>query len=197
MLNVEDMDEITMKSGISKPIRRILIADNSKDPGLSIQVTFWGKIAYKANLNKGDIIAIKDAKVGTYNAVSLNVRDECEIKKLKNDKVLTPWYESLQSINDIVPLSEQNKNKFKNKEAGLQPEFIVEIGDWPQVAIQHLATAVRGDNVSIGAGCEGVASGQNIVDIFSARQSNRLAVLCPIALVGHTQGKGFIHIPAK
>jgi len=140
VLNVEDMDEITMKTGISKPIRRILIADSSKDPGLSIQVTFWGKIAYKANLNRGDIVAIKDAKVGTYNAVSLNVSDECEIKKLKNDKVLTPWYESLKSINDIIPLSEQNKNKFKNKEAGLQPEFIIEICDKVHEDIEELTT---------------------------------------------------------
>lgn len=76
VLSVEGMDEITMKNGNLKPIRRIIIGDNSRDPGLSIQATFWGKIAYKANFTEGEVIAIKDAKVGTYNAVSLNVSDE-------------------------------------------------------------------------------------------------------------------------
>lgn len=76
VIHVEDMDEITMKTGRTKPIRRVLIADNSKEPGLSLQVTFWGNIAYKSNFEYGEIVAFKDAKVGTYNAVSLNMSDE-------------------------------------------------------------------------------------------------------------------------
>jgi replication factor A1 len=140
VLNVEGMNEITMKNGISKPIRRILIADNSKEPGLSIQVTFWGIIAYKADFNQGEIVALKDAKVGTYNAVSLNMSDECEMKKLKSDKVLSEWYKNLKSTKDIVPLSEQNKNQFQNKEAGLQPQLISEILEKVQEDIEQDTT---------------------------------------------------------
>ena len=76
VLSIEDMDEITMKSGITKPIRRVIIADNSREKGLSMQVTFWGKISYKADFVKGEVVALKDAKVGTYNGVSLNMSDE-------------------------------------------------------------------------------------------------------------------------
>lgn len=76
VVSVEDMDEITMKNGMTKPIRRVIIADNSRDKGLSMQVTFWGKISYKADFTKGEVVALKDAKVGTYNGVSLNMSDE-------------------------------------------------------------------------------------------------------------------------
>lgn len=124
---VGDMDEIPMKNGKLKPLRRVFIADNSKDQGLSIQITFWGQIAYKANFSIGDVVGLKDAKVGNYNGRSLNMSDECELKKLKEDKILTPWFKSLKSIKDIVSLSEQDKNKFQNKEAGLQPNLINEV----------------------------------------------------------------------
>lgn len=127
VINVENMDEITMKNGTTKPIRRLQIADGSREPGISIQVTFWGKIAYKANFEIGDVIGLKDAKVGTYNAISLNMSDECEIKRLKNDKELLEWYNGVPNIKYIIQLSEQTKNKFQFKESGLQPELISDI----------------------------------------------------------------------
>lgn len=127
VINVENMDEITMKNGTTKPIRRVQIADGSREPGISIQVTFWGKIAYKANFEIGDVIGLKDAKVGTYNAISLNMSDECEIKRLKNDKELLEWYNGVPNIKYIIQLSEQTKNKFQFKESGLQPELISDI----------------------------------------------------------------------
>lgn len=127
VVSVEGMDEITMKSGMTKPIRRILIADNSREPGVSIQVTFWGKIAYRANFGVGEAIALKDVKVGTYNSVSLNMSDECDVKRLKDETELEEWFSSLADKNSIIPLSEQNKNKFKAKEKGLQPELICDI----------------------------------------------------------------------
>ena len=127
VINAENMDEITMKNGTTKPIRRVQIADGSREPGISIQVTFWGKIAYKANFEIGDVIGLKDAKVGTYNAISLNMSDECEIKRLKNDKELHEWYNGVPNIKYIIQLSEQTKNKFQFKESGLQPELISDI----------------------------------------------------------------------
>jgi hypothetical protein len=127
VISIEDMDEITMRSGMTKPIRRIIIADNSKDNGLSMQITFWGKIAYRANFEKGEIIACKDAKVGKYNGVSLNMSDECEMKKLKEERDLRKWFESLTNIKEITPLSEQNRNRFKTNEAGMKPEMIADI----------------------------------------------------------------------
>ena len=127
VINVENMDEITMKNGTCKPIRRVLIADNSKEPGISIQVTFWGKIAYKANFEIGDVVGLKDAKVGTYNSVSLNMSDEWEVKKIRNDKELTEWYRGLSNVKDIIALSEQAKNKFQYKDSGLQSELISDI----------------------------------------------------------------------
>lgn len=127
VIHVEDMDEITMKTGRTKPIRRVLIADNSKEPGLSLQVTFWGNIAYKSNFEYGEIVAFKDAKVGTYNAVSLNMSDEWYFKKLKDQEDLKKWFENLPDIEDIIPLSEQNKNRFKTREAGMKPELLHEV----------------------------------------------------------------------
>lgn len=127
VVQVEDMDEITMKNGKSKSIRRVIICDNSKHPGMSIQITFWGNISYKADFEYGEIIACKDAKVGTYNAVSLNMSDECEVRKLKDDKELREWFETLTDLKSIIPLSEQNKNTFQAKEAGMQPSLINEM----------------------------------------------------------------------
>jgi len=129
VVDVEEMDEITMKNGMTKPIRRVIIADNSNDKGVSIQVTFWGKIAYKADFDRGEIIGIKDAKVGKYNGVSLNMSDECQVKKLKEDKELITWFNMLKNIKDITRLSEQNKKKFNMNEAGLKPQLINDIED--------------------------------------------------------------------
>ena len=126
VIQVEDMDEITMKNGKTKPIRRILIADNSKENGFSIQVTFWGNVAYKSNYDEGDIVAFKDAKVGAYNAVSMNMSDECEMKKLRDESELQDWYEKVD-VKEITPLSEQNKNTFQAKDAGMQPELMSEV----------------------------------------------------------------------
>lgn len=49
------------------------------------------------------------------------------MKKLKNEKKLSEWFCNLKSLKDIIPLSEQNKNKFTQKEAGLKPEMISEV----------------------------------------------------------------------
>lgn len=116
-----------MKTGMTKALRRIIIADNSKEYGLSIQITFWGEIAYKATFEKGEVIALKDAKVGKYNGISLNMSTECEVKRLKEDKNLKQWYESLENVRGIHRLSEQHKKKFGQNEAGLKPQLISDI----------------------------------------------------------------------
>jgi hypothetical protein len=139
VFSVEDMAEITMKNGISKPIRRVIIGDNSKMPGLSMQVTFWGKIAYKANLSRGDCIALKDAKVGTYNAISLNMSDECDVKRI-HDQTLIKWFEGLKDTKDIISLSDQNKDNLKNKDAGMKPMLIDQINQKVHEEIEEQTT---------------------------------------------------------
>lgn len=129
VIEVEEMDEITMKNGMAKPIRRVIIADNSIRNGYSIQVTFWGKIAYKANYEKGEVIALKDAKVGKYNGISLNMSDECETKKLKEEVKLREWFAEIGNTRGITRLSEQNKKKFNQNEAGLKPMLISDIAE--------------------------------------------------------------------
>jgi len=52
------------------------MADNSDDYGISIQVTFWGEISRKINFGVGNVIALKNIKVGDFNGKSLNVSDE-------------------------------------------------------------------------------------------------------------------------
>mmetsp|Transcript_31958 Transcript_31958/g.31352 ORF Transcript_31958/g.31352 Transcript_31958/m.31352 type:complete len:294 (+) Transcript_31958:191-1072(+) len=127
VIEIQEMDEITMKSGMTKPLRRVIIADNSREYGLSIQITFWGEIAYKANFVKGEVIALKDAKVGKYNGISLNMSNECEVKRLKDEKKLRSWFASLDGIKGIHRLSEQHKKKFGQNEAGLKPQLVSDI----------------------------------------------------------------------
>lgn len=76
IVSIGDPDEINLKSGRQKPVRRIIMADNSDESGLSIQVTFWGEISKRLNFIKGDVIALKSIKVGEFNGKSLNVSDE-------------------------------------------------------------------------------------------------------------------------
>jgi len=76
VVSLSDIDEINLKSGRVKPVRRVILADNSEEKGLSIQVTFWGDMAKKLNFSKGTIVALKGIKVGEYNGRSLNVSEE-------------------------------------------------------------------------------------------------------------------------
>lgn len=76
VISIGDLDEINLKSGRVKPVWRIVIADNSEEKGISIQVAFWGEICKKLNFPKGTVLAMKAIKVGVYNGKSLNVSEE-------------------------------------------------------------------------------------------------------------------------
>jgi len=115
-VSIGDPDEINLKSGRQKPVRRLILADNSDEGGITIQVTFWGEISRRLNFNKGDVIAIKNIKVGDYNGKSLNVSDENHITtdfKGREREVLEKWAsENLSKVSTMRCLT-QIKEQFK------------------------------------------------------------------------------------
>lgn len=73
-----------------------MLADET---GLCITVSLWGKNAVREDLNEGQIMAIKGARVSNYNGCSLNAGDEhakifinCEHTRSKE---LLNWWQVL------------------------------------------------------------------------------------------------------
>ena len=81
--NVGPLDTISLKSGRSREVRRMILGDNSEEKGVSIQATFWGEksVSIGKDFKVGDVIVLKDIKVGSYNGKSLNVSEECYLSK--------------------------------------------------------------------------------------------------------------------
>jgi hypothetical protein len=99
-----------------KPVRRLILADNSEEKGVSIQATFWGEICRKLNYAKGTVIALKAIKVGSYNGKSLNVSEEnmvtTEYKGRERD-LLERWVATPEFKTDKIRCLTEIKESFK------------------------------------------------------------------------------------
>jgi len=92
-------NSINLKSGQVKERRNVVIADDS---GCSIQVSFWSQNAALENYGKGQVIAIKGARVSDFNGKSLNSGEEhSQVIVEPNSKrvqEIQNWYKNAQSI---------------------------------------------------------------------------------------------------
>jgi len=102
--------EKTLKSGVSKEIRNIQVADES---GLAITVCLWGDAANKFDLGSDEhpIIAFKQATVSDFGGKSLNSNEDTQIilnPPHRRTKQLKDWYKFLPDPSQIQSLT-QNK----------------------------------------------------------------------------------------
>ncbi|EGR31278.1 kelch motif family protein, putative, partial [Ichthyophthirius multifiliis] len=64
LVNKEERKIITLKTGEQRPKKEIFIFDES---GVEVEFDIWGDEGDQMTYNKGDILLIKDGKVGEYN----------------------------------------------------------------------------------------------------------------------------------
>jgi replication factor A1 len=93
IVEVGAASNMTLKSGINRDRRTITIADESD---LKVQITMWGSIANNIAYEKGQVLAVKNAKVSDFGGKSLNCGDESSYVTIcpphpRSDKLIQ-WY---------------------------------------------------------------------------------------------------------
>jgi replication factor A1 len=73
VVEVGVVGNVPLKSGQTKQRKNIQLGDES---GLKIQVALWGNLASMFDLQVGQVLAIKNAKVSDYGGKSLNSGDD-------------------------------------------------------------------------------------------------------------------------
>jgi len=73
LVEVGQIGNVPLKSGGQKQRRNVMIGDES---GLKIQTALWGSLANLYDLQLGQVLAIKNARVSDYGGKSLNSGDD-------------------------------------------------------------------------------------------------------------------------
>jgi len=102
-----DVQMFTQKSSGRDLVKRTLtILDNSL---YSIEVTLWGDMAKTDGIEKGKIVAIRAARVGTFNGKSLSTWSSSHVlvsPEIEEAKKLAAWYSAKSESSAIVPISD-------------------------------------------------------------------------------------------
>ena len=74
VVKIEEMTQITLRSGVPKEKRMVHIADES---GMTIQACFWADMARSLDdINDNPVIAIKNIRVVEFHGRSLNQHED-------------------------------------------------------------------------------------------------------------------------
>jgi len=104
---ISDVQSFTHKtSGRDLTKRTMTLLDNT---AYSIEVTLWGDLASTSNIDVGTVVAIRAARVGTFNGKSLSTSASSQIKvspDIPDAKKLSAWYREGGSSSSIVAISD-------------------------------------------------------------------------------------------
>jgi len=104
---VSDVQTFTQKTtGRDLTKRTLTLLDNT---AYSIEVTLWGELAKAENIEVGSVVAIRAARVGTFNGKSLSTSASSQVRVSPDtpDAVkLATWYKENSSTSSIVPISD-------------------------------------------------------------------------------------------
>jgi len=104
---VSDVQSFTHKTtGRDLTKRTMTVVDNT---AFSIEVTLWGDLANIDNLDVGSVVAIRAARVGTFNTKSLSTSASSQVKvspDIPEAKKLATWYSESGSSSVFTPLSD-------------------------------------------------------------------------------------------
>ena len=86
LVEVGPIGNVPLKTGVTKQRRNIMIGDES---GLKIQSALWGNLASMFDMQVGQVIALKNAKVSDYGGKSLNTSDDSSSVYIEPDHIRT------------------------------------------------------------------------------------------------------------
>ncbi len=82
LVDIGQIGNVPLKTGMTKQRRNIQLGDES---GLKIQVALWGNLASMFDLQIGQVLAVKNAKVSDYGGKSLNSGDDSSLMYIEPD----------------------------------------------------------------------------------------------------------------
>jgi len=102
-----DAQTFTQKStGRDLTKKTLTLMDNT---AYSIEVTLWGDLAKNTNPDVGNVVAIRAARVGTFNGKSLSTGGASQVTvspDIAEAKKLSTWYQEKGSSSTVVPISD-------------------------------------------------------------------------------------------
>jgi len=101
-----DVQTLTQKSTGRELVKRtVTLLDNT---GYSIEVTFWGDLANTDGIAVGTVIAIRTARVGTFNGKSLSTWASSQVfvsPDIPEANKLATWYQENSTSSSVVAIS--------------------------------------------------------------------------------------------
>jgi replication factor A1 len=100
IIEMEQVSQIVVKTtGELKDKRLIVVSDDSDH---QISATIWGDIVHKLDLQIGNIVSVKGARISDYQGKSLNISSdqsiiEIEPSKLPEYSKIKEWYKEYLS----------------------------------------------------------------------------------------------------
>jgi len=86
LVETGQIGNVPLKTGGQKARRNVQIGDES---GLKIQLTLWGNLANQFDLQVGQVLAVKNAKVSDFGGKSLNSGDDSSLIYIAPDHART------------------------------------------------------------------------------------------------------------